>query len=73
MKQEIIGYIMPTEPTEKLTEQRNKNAVLIPDAVGKLLISVILMELAAIAIPLTGDGTAFMTALLFSIGIIGGE
>lgn len=72
MKQEVIGYIMPTEPTEKPTKQRNKNAVLIPDVVGKLLISVILIELAAISIPISGDGTAFIASLFFCTGIIGG-
>lgn len=64
---------MPTEPTEKLTEQRNKNDVLIPDTIRKLLIAVILIELAAISIPISGDGTAFIASLFFCTGIIGGD
>lgn len=80
MSTEVIGYLaMPQrtaqKPTERLTEQRKIKAIQIPDAVAKTLISVIMLELAALSIPIAdGDGTAaLMVGFLVIVNLIGGK
>ena len=80
MSTEILGYMaMPQrtaqKPTERLTEQRKIKAIQIPDAVAKTLISVIMLELAALSIPISdGDGTAaLMVSFLVIANLIGGK
>lgn len=80
MSTEILGYMaMPQrtaqKPTERLTEQRKIKVIQIPDAVEKTLISVIMLELAALSIPIAdGDCTgALMVSFLVIINLIGGK
>ena len=80
MSTEVIGYLaMPQrtaqKPAERLTEQRKIKAIQIPDAVAKTLISVIMLELAALSIPIAdGDGTAaLMISFLVIANLIGGK
>lgn len=80
MSTEILGYMaMPQrtaqKPTERLTEQRKIKAIHIPNAVAKTLISVIMLELAALSIPIAdGDCTAaLMVGFLVIVNLIGGK
>lgn len=80
MSTEVIGYLaMPQrtteKPTERSTEQRKFKAIQIPDTVAKTLISVIMLELAALSIPIAdGDCTAaLMVSFLVIINLIGGK
>ena len=80
MSTEILGYMaMPQratqKPTERLTEQRKIKTIQIPDAIAKTLISVIMLELAALSIPIAdGDGTAaLMVSFLVIINLNGGK
>lgn len=80
MSTEVIGYLaMPQrtaqKPTERLTEQRKIKTIQIPDAVTKTLISVIMLELAALSIPIAdGDCTgALMVSFLVIANLIGGK
>lgn len=79
MSTEVIGYLATPQmtaqkPTERLTEQRKIKAIQIPDAVAKTLISVIMLELAALSIPIAdGDCTgALMVGFLVIVNLIGG-
>lgn len=80
MSTEILGYMaMPQrtaqKPTERLTEQRKIMDIQIPKIIEKTLISVIMLELAALSIPIAdGDGTAaLMVSFLVIANLIGGK
>lgn len=80
MSTEILGYLaMPQriaqKPTERLTERRKIKTIQISDIIDKTLISVIMLELAALSIPIAdGDCTgALMVSFLVIINLIGGK
>lgn len=79
MSTEILGYMAMSQrtvqkPTEHPTTRRSIMDIQIPKIIEKTLISVIMLELAALSIPIAdGDGTAaLMVGFLVIVNLIGG-